>query len=68
MVSTFKRSHAEKIEHLVRIVGKWRLKAGLTAPEILVALRYEGDRNKFEEDCEEAEIMLQNYLAYKNEE
>lgn len=69
MIGTFRRSDAEKIESLVRIVGKWRMKAGLTIPEVLTAICYADSTKggeRFEEDCAEAELAVAQYYGYMN--
>ena len=66
MERTFKRSDAEKLEFLVRAVGKWRVKAGLTVPEVMTALRYEAGKGGFEDCVDEAGWMVRSYFGYKN--
>ncbi len=70
MSAKYKRSDAEKFETLVRMVGKWRVKAGLTVPEVLIALRYElRDNNEFTDACDDAELAVSQYNEMKaNEE
>jgi hypothetical protein len=47
MNRTYRRSDAEKLELLVRVVGKWRMKAALTVPDVLIALRYSCNKDEF---------------------
>lgn len=66
MRQTYTRSDAEKLEMLVRIVGKWRAKQGLTIEEILTALRYEKPSDSFQALVDRAEENVLLYLAYKD--
>jgi hypothetical protein len=66
MTRTYRRSDAEKLELLVRVVGKWRMKAALTVPDVLIALRYECNKGEFEDYCAEADELVRGYYGYKD--
>lgn len=68
----YKKTDAEKLENLVKIVGKTKVKLALTLPEMLTALRYTAKSKEIWEDAlidaEEANLRYQAYRDGEDEE